>query len=718
MTSGDFVRIFATWIVSMIGLGSAAYATTYNLPLEGRLTEANGKPIAGPVALSVSFYRVAEGGSPILTLTEGLGSVALQEGVFQLRLSLAPSDYQAVFPSVVDRVFAEVTDLTHAAGKPYARFEIGMMPYAGKIPVDDKTISFDSQGRATLTAAGAATTGRLLSADGSGGLAWIDAPSAAVTAVGGVAAASVATGATAANAAASISTASTIVKRDASGGFVTDNVLINPGVSTRRGLVVKGAASQSVALQEWQNSAGDVLAAIDPTGALKFKDGDGTTNYVSLKAPTAVGSDVNYTLPGSIVAGRYLTTDVNGVMSWADIGSTTPSTGAFTTLTTTGAVGIGTASPSAPLDVKGNMILGAAGVAQANTVLKIGPNSMNPYDITLASGTGYGIANTVSANVTGNAALLTAGYSAAQMSVGAGVTLSNYYGNYIDAPSKVGAGTVTNAYGLYVNAPTIGSKNVSAYFEGSVGIGTTSPTGKLHVSAAPVASATEATVGITNGGIFAGGHASGQYFGINAASGNSANLMTLATNGAAAVEVRASGSLVVGPGSAGGTASTMLVDVSDGAVYLVHATTPAAPIRRVAIDPLGLYNNSGTMTMLGIDLPDETSGTGGVAGLVINKTGTGTGTGQKTLLDLQVSGSSKFIVDAATGNVGVGTSTPKTTLDINGVMRLAVNGTVPFACAPDKNGAFALTSAFTTCVCKGSSSTWVRTTDGTTGCTW
>src|SRR5206468_4207047 len=117
-----------------------------------------------------------------------------------------------------DPIYVEVTDLSHRPTEPYARQLVSIVPYAAKIPVDDKTITFASNGQATLAVSGTAGNGKLLSSDGSGGLAWIDPPSATVTSVGGVTAANVASGANAANAATTTASSGTIVKRDNNGG--------------------------------------------------------------------------------------------------------------------------------------------------------------------------------------------------------------------------------------------------------------------------------------------------------------------------------------------------------------------------------------------------------------------------------------------------------------------------------------------------------------------
>ena len=88
-------------------------------------------------------------------------------------------------------------------------------------------------------------------------------------------------------------TIDTIMSRDAAGevGFYKSdgstygtinvgNMVIDNPTSSNVNLVVKGAASQSANLQEWQDSSATVYAAVDPTGAISgqnYSFGDGTT---------------------------------------------------------------------------------------------------------------------------------------------------------------------------------------------------------------------------------------------------------------------------------------------------------------------------------------------------------------------------------------------------------------------------------------------------------
>jgi predicted nucleic acid-binding Zn-ribbon protein len=71
------------------------------------------------------------------------------------------------------------------------------------------------------------------------------------------------------------------------------------------------------------------------------------------------------------------------------------------------------------------------------------------------------------------------------------------------------------------------------------------------------------------------------------------------------------------------------------------------------------------------------------------------------------------------GYVGIGTATPNATLDINGVARLKKYSSQPdVGCSLASDGAIALTSRYTLCVCKGEILDWVETSDGSTSCTW
>jgi hypothetical protein len=109
----------------------------------------------------------------------------------------------------------------------------------------------------------------------------------------------------------------------------TTNV-ITVGASTTKGLVIKGAASQSATLQEWQNTGGTVLSSIDSAGnhvAASFVRTGGTSSQF-LKADGSVDSSTYIT---SAALTPYLTTTTASTTYQAKfVLDPTPRTAAYT----------------------------------------------------------------------------------------------------------------------------------------------------------------------------------------------------------------------------------------------------------------------------------------------------------------------------------------------------------------------------------------------------
>lgn len=114
----------------------------------------------------------------------------------------------------------------------------------------------------------------------------------------------------------------------------------------------------------------------------------------------------------------------------------------------------------------------------------------------------------------------------------------------------------------------------------------------------------------------------------------------------------------------------------------------------------GITNSSGTFVGVDIKPQYNQTATAAATDLKINRAGT-TGTGTQKLIDAQVAGVSEFQVFP------------------NGTAALKVQGagSTP-TCSATFDGALALTSAYVLCVCKGGSSSWVKTSDGSTACTF
>ena len=142
---------------------------------------------------------------------------------------------------------------------------------------------------------------------------------------------------------------------------------------------------------------------------------------------------------------------------------------------------------------------------------------------------------------------------------------------------------------------------------------------------------------------------------------------------------------------------------------------------------------------------------------------TNTGTGNSFLVNDAASDTTPLVIDAS-GNVGIGSSAPNTTLDINGATSMrgiaapalspagqgriyfdstanlykvsqnggayanlvggggvgsqfSVNSTPPATCNSTNDGLASLTAFYTLCVCRNGTG-WVATSDGSTACSW
>ena len=158
----------------LVPLSPVAVASeTYDFTYEGRITDTSGKPYQGTFALQIDFFHEAQGGDPVLTVTEGLENVPMtQAGLFQIKLSLNTIEYSKVFPDVSQPVYMSFTDLTHNAGQPLPRQQIMMMPYAGKVPVDGRTVRFGPDGKLTAAPRNRPRLGEFLTLDANGNFSW------------------------------------------------------------------------------------------------------------------------------------------------------------------------------------------------------------------------------------------------------------------------------------------------------------------------------------------------------------------------------------------------------------------------------------------------------------------------------------------------------------------------------------------------------------------
>jgi hypothetical protein len=253
----------------------AGAATAAELSYAGRLVNAEGLPLTGPLEITVRFYA-SEAGSDQLASAKSFPGVALQDGVFQLTLSLNASEQAAIFGDGSAAVFVEV----EAAGKRYPRQRYTAVPLALRIPVDNDTLVFGEGAKLEVGQVSMSQVTGLTSALAAKGDATLSSASDA-----------------------GLLSAADWTRFDAKQSAITPASSVDAGsVSTAKqsGLFVKPFGSGPA-----------------ETGELRFGELAGA-NYVGFKAPDAVSDDLIWTLPAADgSSGQFLATNGSGVLSWS-----------------------------------------------------------------------------------------------------------------------------------------------------------------------------------------------------------------------------------------------------------------------------------------------------------------------------------------------------------------------------------------------------------------
>jgi len=96
----------------------------------------------------------------------------------------------------------------------------------------------------------------------------------------------------------------------ASANYYTAQVNILPDSAAKAGIVIRGVASQTANLQEWQNSSGTVLAKVDSSGSITSNISFAVNN-TSGNAIFSVSPYSEVSIPGVIYAGLYATAKLN-----------------------------------------------------------------------------------------------------------------------------------------------------------------------------------------------------------------------------------------------------------------------------------------------------------------------------------------------------------------------------------------------------------------------
>ena len=158
------------WVLSLVVwsvVASSAFANNQVLSYSGRVTNLHGKPLDGPVDITIKFWNSASGGNQLGGSMDYPG-VSLAQGVFQINIVLKPQQMMQVFGDGSTPVFIEVM----AHDKIYPRQQFLATPYALRVPIDQRTLTFDSNGNLTLSATSMPADGQFLTKDGSGNLVW------------------------------------------------------------------------------------------------------------------------------------------------------------------------------------------------------------------------------------------------------------------------------------------------------------------------------------------------------------------------------------------------------------------------------------------------------------------------------------------------------------------------------------------------------------------
>ena len=155
---------FLTLGVVLYFLTVSQLAHALELSYGGRLASPSGEPLAGPLDLTFRFYRDASGGSALTTVP--MPSVSLVDGVFQTSLRLSAEELDRLFEDGDKTVFVEV----ETQGKVYPRQKFSYVPLALRVPVDGAKITYDSEGRLTISPGALSSSTSLPGATGTGGV--------------------------------------------------------------------------------------------------------------------------------------------------------------------------------------------------------------------------------------------------------------------------------------------------------------------------------------------------------------------------------------------------------------------------------------------------------------------------------------------------------------------------------------------------------------------
>jgi len=160
------LRITAGLLCCLV-FSEASLAASFSISYSGRLTRSDGSPLEGPVSIQVKFWNAPTDGTQIGQTLDYSG-INLSSGVFALDLVFTPDQVAAVFGDGSSTVYIEIT----SQNVTYPRQQFSYVPFALRVPVDSKTLTFGDDGKLTLTVGAKPGANQFLTKDDAGKLTW------------------------------------------------------------------------------------------------------------------------------------------------------------------------------------------------------------------------------------------------------------------------------------------------------------------------------------------------------------------------------------------------------------------------------------------------------------------------------------------------------------------------------------------------------------------